>query len=688
MSTRRLMIIAVLLAACYSTNVFGGLWAYEGFGNVLNNTTLAGYSGTSAEWGLTGTWSVTGGTVTTVFPPTYGTQVAIVGGYTPEQIGGIQHVARKTGWSVANATRTLQNPIDLTVDGEWYVSFFAASSGTNMVVHAGLSNVTNELMAGNTYNWGGLTAYYGANGRPVDTNTNGTTLSGWSGNQNVLFVVHLVKTNSGTTNDLTVTVDFWYLGTSAAPNNDINRTPNRTRTINLAGINDVFTMLKFKVDGSTNMDEIRVGQSLADVTRGYVVLVGPSPDGVGSTPGDVVDAGTNLVWTNYSDWNVDVYLSGPQNDPNPAPILNQIISNQAATSYDPPADLQYNKWYYWRVDVREPNTAGTMQDIIHSGSLWSFKPTPPTPVISVFDNTATALNLMPATLSATIINPATSATFILLDDDFEFPEGAAVTLTPNVSNLAAPTVLVQADMPGTYKIKLVVSNGSETVEAIAEVVVHATACEAAEVLVSGWALNYYDRDKNCIVDLNDFAVLAKEWLDDTSMTIQETYVGPVQYISVSRVINLINPGFELPGTGKISNNWGLVTGWASDNNPTNSGVEKSGSAPDGDWVAFLMASDPSVWQTTSYAITGNEVFELSFYAQNSSALEASLYYVDDNGARVTLASQSFAVSGMNRYVFTFDVSTVPAATGKRLGVEFDNNASGWCQFDKVSLIKN
>lgn len=682
MKTRLLTLTVATLALCISMNAFGGVSVYEGFGNALNSTTLVGYSGSIAEFGLTGTWAVSGGTVTTVFPPSYGAQVGILGGHAPEKIGGNQHTVRKTGWSVANATRPLGSPIDLAVDGEWYMSFFAASSGTNMVVQAGLSNAANEVMAGNTYNWGGLTAYYGANGRPVDTNTNGTTLTGWSGNQNVFFVIHLVKSNSGTTNDLVVTVDFWYLGAGAAPTNDISRVPNRTRTINLTGVTDIFNMLKFKVDGSTNMDEIRIGKSLADVTLGYVALVAPAPDGIGGTLGDVVDAGTNLFWTNYHNWNVDVYLSGPDNDPNPAPVLTKVISSQAATSYDPPVDLQNNNWYYWRVDAREPNTVGTMQDIIHRGPLWSFKPAPQSPVITVFGNVATAMSLLPATLSATVVNPATSAIFTVDSG----PAGAAVTLTPDVSNLAAPRVAVNTDMAGTYKIKLIVSNGSKSDEAIAEVVVYATACEAAKARVSGWAANYYDRDGNCIVDLNDFIVSTVEWMDDTGMIVQETYIGEVEYIPSDSIITLINPGFEQPGTGKIRNNWGLVPGWSSDTNPSDSGVEQSGAATEGVWVAFLRNSDPSVWQAADYMIAGDEVFELSFDAQNSSAFQASFYYIDGD-ARIPLVTRSFAVSGMNTYVLTFDVYSVPAATGKLLGVEFKNAGSGWMQFDNVLLRK-
>jgi hypothetical protein len=247
----------------------------------------------------------------------------------------------------------------------------------------------------------------------------------------------------------------------------------------------------------------------------YVGLVAPAPNGVQNVAID-----THLVWNNNHSWNVDVYLSDPYNEPNSAPILTQVISNEVVTSYDPPANLQNIRWYYWRVDAREPN--GISPDIIHQGPLWSFKTVQAEPIIT-FNNVITTMDILPATMSATVVNPGTSATFTLLDDDYRYPTGAIVTLTPDVSNSTAPTVTVDADMPGTYKIKFTVSGNLGDFEAIAELVVYADACQAKKDSPSGWVRNYYDRNGNCVVELNDFAVFAREWLDDTSLTAQVTY---------------------------------------------------------------------------------------------------------------------------------------------------------------------
>jgi len=240
---------------------------YESFGDGAEGDPLVGYSGTSAEIGLTGAWSVTGDDAGTTIasPPSWGDMVGIAGGHAPEAVGGVQHAVKKVGWGVAEATRSLSSPIDLTTDGTLYMSFFVANDISDFAAQVGLSNATNELMAGNAFWWGGLTAYYGTNGSDVATNEDGITISSdWTGN--AFFVIELVKSNSGTTDDLAVTIEFYNLGTVDAPTNDISGGPDLSRTVALTGVSDIFDSLKFKVAGWPNMDEIRIGESWVDVT--------------------------------------------------------------------------------------------------------------------------------------------------------------------------------------------------------------------------------------------------------------------------------------------------------------------------------------------------------------------------------------------------------------------------------------
>ena len=268
----RLLALPLLCSVISSTQAT--ILAYDGFGDALNNTTLNAYDGTTAELGFTGGWITAGGTNNTVTPPVFGNQVGIVGGVSPETTSGAKHVVRKAQFNVGSLTRALSvGTIDLTVNGSNYMSFFAAASGFDFVCQVGLSNATNELMAGQAYNGTrGLTAYYGTNGTGVTTNTatgNNLNAFNWA-DRNAFFTVQFTKTNSGTTNDVAVTITAYDLGNTV--NVDISTlvegTTKKTRTVNLTGVSAVFDKLKVKLDGTVEFDEIRLGQSLSEVITG------------------------------------------------------------------------------------------------------------------------------------------------------------------------------------------------------------------------------------------------------------------------------------------------------------------------------------------------------------------------------------------------------------------------------------
>jgi arylsulfatase A len=147
------------------------------------------------------------------------------------------------------------------------------------------------------------------------------------------------------------------------------------------------------------------------------------------------------------------------------------------------------------------------------------------PVLT-FENVITTQALLPAFLSASVsedLDPNTSV-FTLLTDDSEFPTGATAELTNTTVDNRNPTATLEPNMPGTYKVRLEVSDGTTTVQKIAEVVVYANACEAQKNAPSGWAGDYFDTNEDCIVNLLDLADMADKWLHETSMTTQETFV--------------------------------------------------------------------------------------------------------------------------------------------------------------------
>ena len=165
-----------------------------------------------------------------------------------------------------------------------------------------------------------------------------------------------------------------------------------------------------------------------------------------------------------------------------------------------------------------------------------------------------------------------------------------------------------------------------------------------------------------------------------------------------------NADFELPGTGKINTDWGLIPGWSSDMPPSDSGIEEMFNGQG--YSAFLWDSDPSVYQTTSHTIAADEQFELSFMAADyytdvdgggwnntgGGQLTVSLYYEADS-VRNTVVSETFDLPQSNdtmdtQYTMTFSANDMPASIGQLLGIEFSNPTGGgrsWVYFDDIQL---
>ena len=154
-------------------------------------------------------------------------------------------------------------------------------------------------------------------------------------------------------------------------------------------------------------------------------------------------------------------------------------------------------------------------------------------------------------------------------------------------------------------------------------------------------------------------------------------------------VDVENFSFELPGTEKQLG-FDSVPGWNTDGPCDDSGVETGYTPTDGDWTAYLMSDDPSVWQLTDHTITEGDVLELKVDARitwAATTLQMSLYY-DDNGTRVPVATTEIALAdAMQQYTLSFSASDVPESVGHKIGIEFANVSSGdtWIGLDNVHL---
>jgi len=154
-------------------------------------------------------------------------------------------------------------------------------------------------------------------------------------------------------------------------------------------------------------------------------------------------------------------------------------------------------------------------------------------------------------------------------------------------------------------------------------------------------------------------------------------------------VEIENSSFELPGTEKQTG-FDNVPGWNTDGPCADSGVETGFTPTDGDWTAYLMSGDPSVWQLTDHTITAWDVRILTVDARitwAATTMQMTVYY-DDNGTRVPAVSAEVALTdAMQEYTLRFAASDVPESVGHLMGIEFSNVSSGdtWIGLDNVRL---
>jgi hypothetical protein len=101
-------------------------------------------------------------------------------------------------------------------------------------------------------------------------------------------------------------------------------------------------------------------------------------------------------------------------------------------------------------------------------------------------------------------------------------EGATVADTTNNASSASQTATFNAEWPGSYLVRLsATDNASQTGSDTLVVRVVADACAAAQLSTSWSGFSGGDFNEDCVVNLEDFASLAAQWLDDRNMTAQE-----------------------------------------------------------------------------------------------------------------------------------------------------------------------
>jgi hypothetical protein len=143
-----------------------------------------------------------------------------------------------------------------------------------------------------------------------------------------------------------------------------------------------------------------------------------------------------------------------------------------------------------------------------------------------------------------------------------------------------------------------------------------------------------------------------------------------------------------------------VPGWSSDTMAEDSGIEGPDAWPghtDGVMAGYMMGTDPSAWNTTSYIIGEGDKFTLSVDARDNwtdtPALPAKLamtLYCDVGGTRIPLATTSVELT-TDWTTFTLEMTADALAAGLPIGIELKNASAAttdhnsWIGMDNVRL---
>lgn len=216
-----------------------------------------------------------------------------------------------------------------------------------------------------------------------------------------------------------------------------------------------------------------------------------------------------------------VYFSAPNNPDLQAvtPVLVPADADSdgqpdAAASYTLPFALQKNAVYYWRVD-ESFGASGPNNDpnIIRNQAVWSFATETTAPDVWAGQNVVTWLENGTASVSIAAnidwFNPQSAIEWTVVSMPAGAPEGSI-----QLSNAAVedPTVTISyAGKPYVLKLKAADAGGLFAEDTM-QIDVYADSCIAAQNIL-GYQSKAGDLNRDCRVNLDDFQVLATDWLD-------------------------------------------------------------------------------------------------------------------------------------------------------------------------------
>jgi fibronectin type 3 domain-containing protein/regulation of enolase protein 1 (concanavalin A-like superfamily) len=185
----------------------------------------------------------------------------------------------------------------------------------------------------------------------------------------------------------------------------------------------------------------------------------------------------------------------------------------------------------------------------------------------------------------------------------------------------------------------------------------------------------------------------------TSPNSSQVVATPVSAATTNQL--LVNPGFELPGTGKITTGYATVTGWANSGvTYTDTGVQTNPPPHSGLYSAYCKGGDSGAYQIANYQMNPGDTITLTWWAEHSGGAATSTQAVSlvsaatlnaAFSATTTLASNNAALNGYGSTAgpwaqYTLSYQATAADAGRYVGVYFNNaTPANWDGFDDFSL---
>ena len=161
---------------------------------------------------------------------------------------------------------------------------------------------------------------------------------------------------------------------------------------------------------------------------------------------------------------------------------------------------------------------------------------------------------------------------------------------------------------------------------------------------------------------------------------------------------LLNPGFEQPGTGKITTGYATVPGWANAGTTySDTGVETSPAPHSGAYSAYCKGG---AYQIANYQMNAGDTITLTWWAEHSGGAGSSTQAVSlvsasslsaAYSATTALIANSAALNGSGSSAgpwtqYTLKYQATATDAGRYVGVYFNNATPGnWDGFDDFSL---